>query len=84
MIHGLRPFKYNNMCDLCNNIQDNHNREKIMAKKCFLLHKEVIDVLHEIFYIPTIEKLSFHLSRAMFLGSMECGKTRNDCFCDIS
>ena len=32
------------------------------------------------FYIPTIEKLSFHLARVRIIGSMECGKTINDCF----
>ena len=35
-----------------------------------------------IFYIPTIEKLSFNLVRVRILGSMEYGKTRNDCFND--
>ena len=33
-------------------------------------------------YIPTIEKLPFNLSHVSILGSMECGKTRNDCFLD--
>ena len=27
-----------------------------------------------------IEKLSFHLACVRMFGSMECGKTRNDCF----
>ena len=48
-----------------------------MVKKCFVLHKEVIGVFYEKFYIPTIEKLSFHLANIRILGSMECGKTRN-------
>ena len=40
--------------------------------------QEVIDVFHVFFNIPTIEKLSFHLSHVSILGSMKCGKTRND------
>ena len=30
--------------------------------------------------VSTIEKLSFHLAHVRILGSMECGKTINDCF----
>ena len=51
-----------------------------MAKKCFVLHEKVIDIFHEKCYIPTIEKVSFHLTHVRIIGSMECGKTRNDCF----
>ena len=53
-----------------------------MTKKCFVLHGEAIDVFQEFVYIPTIEKLSFHLAHVIILGSMEFGKNRNDCFCD--
>ena len=53
-----------------------------MAKKCFLLIQEVIDVFHEKSYIPTIEKLSFHLTSVRIIGSMEFGKTRNNVFHD--
>ena len=51
-----------------------------MVKKCFILFEEVIDVDHKKYYIPTIEKLPFHLACVIILGSMECGKTRNYCF----
>ena len=30
-----------------------------MVNKCFVLRKEVINVFHEKYYIPTIEKLFF-------------------------
>ena len=50
---------------------------RIMAKKCLVLHEEVIDVFHEKYYIPAIEKLSFNLAHVRLIGSMECGKTRN-------
>ena len=48
--------------------------------KNFFLHEEVIDVFHKYFYIPTIEKMSFHLAHVRIITSMECGKTRNDFF----
>ena len=82
MIQGLRPFKYKNKCDLCGNLQDKDKREKIIAKKCFVLHEEDIDEFHEFCYIPIIEEQSFHIDHVRILGSMEYGKTRNDCFHD--
>ena len=33
-------------------------------------------------YVPAIEQLSFNLSHARILGSMECGKSGYDCFRD--
>ena len=41
-------------------MQEKYKRTKIIVKKCFVLHKKVIDDFHEKNYIPTIEKLSFH------------------------
>ena len=50
-----------------------------MAKKCFVIHKEGIVVFHNQFYIPR-GYFSFHLVHVRLLGSMERGKTRNNCF----
>ena len=44
-IHGLRPFKYKNTRELCDNIQDKDKKGRIMTKKCFIFHEEVIDVI---------------------------------------
>ena len=49
LIHGLRPFKYKNMCELCDIILGKYNKGRIMAKKCFVLHEKVIDVFHGFF-----------------------------------
>ena len=54
----------------------------MMVKKCFVLHEEFIDLFHDTFYIPTIEKMSFHIAHVSNFGSMESGKTRNICFHD--
>ena len=48
-----------------------------MVKKCFVLHEEVINLFHNKFRIPTIEKLPFHLACVRIIGSMDCGKTGN-------
>ena len=53
-IHGLRPFKYKNIWDLCDNILDKHKKDRLILKKCFVIREEVIDVFHEKDYIPTI------------------------------
>ena len=52
LIHGLRPYKYKNMCELCDIIPDKDKKGRIMAKKCFVLHEEVINVFHEFFIFP--------------------------------
>ena len=49
-------------------------------KKPFVIHEGDIDGFHDIVYIPTIEKLSFHISHVRIIGSMECRKTRNEYF----
>ena len=43
------------------------------AKKCSVIQEEVIDVFHEKMYIPTIEKLSFHLANVGIIGSINMG-----------
>ena len=65
------------MCELCDIIIDKEKNFRIMVNKCFVLHEEVIDFFHESFYIPIIEKLSFHFAHVRILSSMECGRTRN-------
>ena len=76
-IHILRPFKYNDMCELCDTIMDKDKKGRIMVKKSFDLYKGVIDVFIE-FYILTMEKISFHLAHVRISGSMECGRTRSN------
>ena len=46
LIHGLRPLKNNNMCELCDIIPDKYKTGRIMVERCFVLHEEVTDVFH--------------------------------------
>ena len=78
MIHGLKPFKYKNICELCDNIQEIYKIRIIMVKKYSVLSEEVIAIFHEQMYISTIEKLPFLLSCVRILGSVEFESTRND------
>ena len=41
-----------------------------MDKKSFVFYEKYIDVFHNEFYSPTIEKLSFNLARDMVIGSI--------------
>ena len=52
--HGLRSFKYKNIFELFYLTQDKDKRGKVMEKKSFVLHKRVIYVIHNRFYITTI------------------------------
>ena len=58
-IHGLRKFKYKNICNLCDGTQDKDIKGKIMMKTCFVLHEEVYYVFHNKLYITTIESCCF-------------------------
>ena len=71
-IHILRPFKYNNTCELCDNILDKYKKRIIMVRKYFVTHEEVIYVFHEKYFITKIEKKKFNLSCVRILGAMEC------------
>ena len=68
------------MCELCDSILYKDNKGRLTVKKCFVLHEEFINVFHEEYFIPTIEKLSFHLAHIRSIGAMECRKTRNKFF----
>ena len=49
-IHVLRPFKYNNISELCYRTQDKDKRGEIMTENCFVLHEEVIDIFQKKLY----------------------------------
>ena len=40
--------------------EDKDKTGKILVKKHFVIHEEVIDVFHDKFYIPTIEHFHFN------------------------
>ena len=79
-MHRVRPFKYKNKCELFDNVLEKEKMDRIMANKRFVLREKVIDIFHEILYIPTTKQCDFIFFHVSILGSMECGKTRNDCF----
>ena len=66
------------MCEVCNTIENKETRGKFMAKKFLILREKIIDIINKNIYIPTRERLSFHLARFMIRRPMECGETRND------
>ena len=69
------------MCDLCDIIINKYKKGIIIVKKYFSFMRKLY-MSFMIFLVPTIEKLSFHLSHVRILGSMEWGKNRNYCFRD--
>ena len=73
-VHILRPFKYNNTCQLCKNILEKYKRGRIMANNVFVLREEVINVFHDKIYIPTIENCYFILLMSGFLVQWNFGR----------
>ena len=58
-IHGLIPFKYKNICELFYITQDKDKTGEMMVNIVFVCHEEIIDIFHNFFNIPTIEKYRF-------------------------
>ena len=55
----LRAFKYNNKCELCDNILEKDKRVIIMVKKFFVLQEEVIYIFHEKITFPQYKNRHF-------------------------
>ena len=72
-IHELIPFKYNNTHDLCDKLQDKDRRGNITVKKCFVLQKEVIDVIHDKKIVPPNKNSLFILPMLQFLVQWNMG-----------
>ena len=75
LIHGLRPFKNNNMCKLCDNILDKDNKGRLMVKKCSLWGS--YRCISWKYFISAIEKLSFHIAHVRIIDSMNVGRLEN-------
>ena len=49
LIHGLRTFKHNKICELCDIIPEKYKKYRIVMKEYSVLHEEVIDVFNDFF-----------------------------------
>ena len=74
LIQKFRPFKCKNKYELYDKKLDNGKSELIVVKKCFVLHKEVIDVFNDIFYIPTIQNCHLIFLVSLLLVQWNLGK----------
>ena len=74
LIHILITFKYRNTSELCGNIEDKYKIERIMVKKIFVIHKEVIDVFHETFTFPQWRNCHFILIMSGLLVQWNVGR----------
>ena len=66
-MHRVRPFKYKNKCELFDNVLEKEKMDRIMANKRFVLREKVIDIFHEILYIPTTKQCDFIFFMSVFL-----------------
>ena len=72
-IHRFRPLRNKIMCEFCDIIPDKYKKGRIMVKKCFVLHKELIAAFRKFFYIPTIENFHFILLMSGLLVQWNVG-----------
>jgi hypothetical protein len=76
--HGLLTRGANN-CEQCNNQTEsmtNKKQGKISTRKQLTLLEQTIGVLIRDFYLPSIEKLAYHLPHVIILSKNHCGDMR--------
>ena len=64
------------MCELCDIIPDKYKRGRIMLKKFFVLHEEVIDVFAKNKIFPQYKNFYFILLVSVFLVQWNVGRLK--------
>ena len=75
-ICGVLPFDGRKLCMTCNNQADPSLKGRLHTKKEIVLLEETITSFHQNYYMPSIEKLAYHLAHVRILGSNHVGLTR--------
>ena len=74
--HGKIPLKYKKICNMCKQEHSPDKSTKIYTRKELVMTETTISDFHTSFYIPSIQKLAFHLPHVRILGTNHCGETR--------
>ena len=78
--HGRIPLKYKKICYMCEQESLPDSSTKIYTRKELSMMKTTISDFHTSFYIPSIQKLDFHLPHVRILGTNHCGEMRRTAF----
>ena len=65
---------------MCKQESSSDNSTKIYTKKELVMTETTISDSNTSFYIPSIQKLAFHLPHVHILGTNHCGEIRHTAF----
>ena len=72
--HGRIPLKDNKICYICKHESSSDKSTKIYTRKELVMTETTISDFRTSFYIPAIQKLTFHLPHVCILGTHHCGE----------
>ena len=65
---------------MCKQESSSDNSTKVYTRKELVMMETTISNFHTRFYIPSIQKLDFHLRHVHILGTNHCGEMRHTAF----
>ena len=78
--HGIITLKDKKICYMCKQESSADKSTNIYTRKELVMIETTIYEFHTSFYIPTIQKLAFHLTHVRILGTNRCGERRRTAF----
>ena len=78
--HGRISLKHKKICYMCNQESSSDESTKIYTIKELVMMETNISDFNTSFYIPAIQKLTFHLPHVRILGTNDCGAMRRIAF----
>ena len=79
-IHGRILLRDKNICSMCKQEYSPDKSTKIYTRKELVMMETTIYDFHTSFYIPSIQKLAFHLPHVRILRTNHCGELRQTAF----
>ena len=73
--HGRLPLTKKKICRKCQQDTDSGQSKYIYTRKELVMMETAISNFHASFYIPSIQKLTFHVSHIQILGTNHCGES---------
>ena len=73
-IYELVPFIHKITCKLFDVIPGKYKKGRIIVKKCFVLHEEVVEVFTNMFIFPQLKNFHFILLMSGFLVQWNMGR----------
>ena len=74
--HGRLPLNDKKICCKCKQYSVSEQSTKIYTRKELVITETTSSNFHTSFYIPTIQKLAFHIPHVQILGANKCGDSR--------